>query len=218
MAEIAKFLKPVEGTLPRFVEKNLNGLVTRRGDQLVPRTWANLGVGFNPAFLSGVAGLTAAGNAVLHEGEGAKFELQPVPTPGLSEIVIEVDGQVLRYRNGPQPWTGFTWPNATGNSVQGARIQVVSFSGVSTSVANFGGRLGLMRLLNQARVDEHNGGTAMLEWRFKAANAGLERLAGGESEGELVHFNFRVVSGANPLSLSGFRRLGLPEKITNKGG
>jgi len=217
MAEIAKFLKPGEGTLPRFVDKQLSGLVTRRGDQLVPRTWANLGVGFNPAFLSGVARLTTAGNAVLQEGEGAKFELQPVPTPGFSEILIEVDGQVLRYRNGPQPWTGFTWPNAPGTSAQGARIQVVSFSGVSTSVANCGGRLGLMRLLTQARVDEHGGDTAQLEWRFKVGSSGLERVTSSEAEGESVRFNFRLVSGANPLSLSGLRRLGLPEKITNKG-
>lgn len=217
MAEIAKFLKPGEGILPRFVDKQLSGLVSRRGEQLVPRTWANLGVGFSPAFLAGVVRLTTAGNAVLQEGEGARFELQPVPTPGLSEILIEVDGQVLRYRNGPQPWVGFSWPNAPGSSAQGARIQVVSFAGVSTSVANFGGRLGLMRLLTQARVDEHGGDTAQLEWRFKAAGAGLERVANGDAEGDAVRFNFRVVSGANPLSLSGLRRLGLPEKITNKG-
>ena len=219
MADIAKFLKPVEGVLPRFVEKNLGGLITRRGDQLLPRTWANLGVGFNPAFLSGVSGLMAAGSSVLREGEGARFELQPIPTPGLSEILIEVDGQVLRYRNGPQPWTGFSWPNVPGNSAQGARIQTVSFSGVSTSVANFTGRLGLMRLLNQARVDEHGGGTATLEWRFRAAGERPEPVSSSsEIDGETVRFNFRVVSGANPLSLSGFRRLGLPEKIANRGG
>lgn len=210
MAEIAKFLKPGEGVLPRFVDKQLSGLVTRRGDQLIPRTWANLGVSFNPAFLSGVARLSSAGNAVLQDGDGARFELQPVPTPGLSEIVIEVDGQVLRYRNGPQPWTGFAWPNAPAGSAQGARIQVVSFSGVSTSVANFGGRLGLMRLLAQARVDGNVGDIAQLEWRFKTGRA-------GEIDGEAVRFNFRVVSGANPLSLSGLRRLGLPEKITSRG-
>jgi len=211
MEEIAKFLKPGDGILPRFVDKNLSGLVVRRGDQLVPKTWANLGVGFNPAFLSGVTKLTTAGSSVLQEGEGAKFELQPVPTPGLSEIVVEVDGQILRYRNGPQPWTGFTWPNAPGTSAQGARIQVVSFAGVSTSVANFSGRLGLMRLLAQARVDDHGAGAAQLEWRFKPG------ATGGESDNEAVRFNFRLVSGANPLSLSGLRRLGLPEKITNKG-
>ena len=216
MADIAKFLKPGEGTLPRFVEKSLGGLVTQRGDQLIPKTWANLGVSFSPAFLSGVAGLTKAGNAVLQEGEAAKFELQPVPTPGLSEIVFEVDGQALHYRNGPQSWTGFSWPNVAGNSIQGARIQVVAFSGVSTTVASFGGRLGLMRLLSQSRVDEHADGSALLEWRFTPGanpNAAAERETGGET----VRFNFRLVNGANPLSLSGFRRLGLPEKITNKG-
>lgn len=217
MTEIAKFLKPGEGILPRFVDKQLAGLVTKRGEQLVPRTWANLGVAFNPAFLGGITRLTAAGNAVLQEGEGAKFELQPVPTPGLSEIVIEVDGQLLRYRNGPQPWTSFTWPNAPANTAQGARIQVVSFSGAATSVANFGGRLGLMRLLAQARVDEHGGDTAQLEWRFKAAPGALQRTAAGDGEGEVVRFNFRLVSGANPLSLSSLRRLGLPEKITVRG-
>lgn len=217
MAEIAKFLKPVEGTLPRFVEKNLNGLVTRRGNQLIPRTWANLGVAFTPVFLSGVAGLTAAGDTVLQEGDGAKFELQPVPTPGLSEILIEVDGQALRYRNGPQPWTGFSWPNTVGNGVEGARIQIVSFAGVSTSVANFNGRLGLMRLLSQARVNEQNGSSAVLEWRLPPAVATSAGTAANEPVGDTVRFNFRAVSGANPLSLSGFRRQTLPEKITNRG-
>lgn len=211
MEEIARFLKPGDGILPRFIDKNLSGLVVRRGDQLIPKTWAKLGVGFNPAFLSGVTKLTTAGSSVLQEGAGAKFELQSIPTPGLSEIVVEVDGQILRYRNGPQPWTGFTWPNAPGTSAQGARIQVVSFAGVSMSVANFPGRLGLMRLLAQAKVDEHGAGTAQLEWRFRPG------ATGGESENDSVRFNFRLVSGANPLSLSGLRRLGLPEKITNKG-
>jgi len=218
MDDIAKFLKPVEGVLPRFIDKNLSGLVTKRNEQLIPRTWANLGISFNPAFLSGVSRLTLAGNSVLQEGEGARFELQPVPTPGLSEILIEVDGQVLRYRNGPQPWTGFTWPNAPGAGAQGSRIQVVSFAGVSSSVANFSGRLGLMRLLTQAQVDGHGSDTAQLVWRFKPAASVGESGAASGSDGDAIRFNFRMVSGANPLTLSGLRRLGLPEKIANRGG
>jgi len=215
MADIAKFLKPGEGTLSRFVDKNLTGLVTKRGDALVPRTWANLGVSFNPGFLAGVSRLTSIGTAVLQEGDGAKFELQPVPTPGLSEILVEVDGQVLRYRNGPQPWAAFTWPNGAAGSAQGARLQVVSFAGAATSVANFAGRLGLMRLLSQARVDDHGGQTALLEWRFKSSRQGVEKVSTAEADNEVVRFNFRMVSGANPLSLSGLRRVGLPDKVTN---
>lgn len=218
MDDIAKFLKPGDGVLPRFIEKHLAGLVTKRNEQLIPRTWANLGVSFNPAFLSGVSRLTVAGNSVLQEGEGARFELQPVPTPGLSEILIEVDGQVLRYRNGPQPWSGFTWPNAPGNNAQGSRIQVVSFSGVSRSVANFPGRLGLMRLLTQAQVDGHGSDSAQLVWRFKPTGNAAESASGAAGEGDIIRFNFRMVSGANPLTLSGLRRLGLPEKIANRGG
>lgn len=213
MSDISKFLKPGEGTLAKFVNMHLAGLVTRRGEQLVPRTWANLGVSFSPAFLSGVSALSSVGNSVLQEGDAARFELQPLPTPGLSEILIELDGQVLRYRNGPQLWTGFSWPNAQA-SIQGARLQVVSFAGVSTSMANHGGRLGLMRLLTQARVEDRGNGSATLEWRFdpRSGNA----AAGGGADG-VVRFNFRVVSGANPLSLSGLRSLSLPERVTIRG-
>lgn len=221
MGDIAKFLKPGEGILPKFVDKNLAGMVSRRGDSLVPRTWANLGVSFSPAFLNGVARLSTIGNAVLQEGDGARFELQPIPTPGLREILIEVDGQVLHYRNGPQPWAGFSWPNPANPNVQASRIQAVSFSGISTSVANFTGRLSLMRLLAQAKADNPTSPTVQLEWRFRKNRSGLEpvsaseQTAAGDADSDVVRFNFRMVSGANPLSLSGLRRLTLPEKITN---
>lgn len=213
MADIARFLKPGEGTLARFLDRQLAGLVVRRGEQWTPRTWAGLGIRFSPAFLTGVARLNAVATAVLQEGDGAKFELQPVPTPGLSEILIEVDGQVLRYRNGPQPWAGFQWP-LQGNAPQGARIQVVSFSGASSSVANYSGRLGLMRLLTQARVTPVSGATSQLEWPLRTPRAAGD-AAGAGRDAEVVRFNFRMVSGANPLALAGLRRLGLPDTVTN---
>lgn len=221
MADIAKFLKPGEGILPKFVEKNLAGLVSRKGDMLLPRTWANLGVGFNPAFLNGVARLSTAGSAVLQEGEGARFELQPIPTPGIREITIEVDGQALHYRNGPQPWTVFSWPNPANPNAPSSRIQAVSFTGVSTSVANYTGRLSLMRLLAQAKADNPTSPTVQLEWHIRKPGAGLEQVSASESlsdggvGNDVVRFNFRMVSGTNPLSMSGLRRLTLPEKITN---
>lgn len=207
VADIARFLKPGEGTLARFLDRHLAGLVVRRGEQWVPRTWAGLGVRFHPAFLAGVERLTAVANGVLVEGEGARFELQPVPTPGLSEILIEIDGQVLRYRNGPQAWMAFRWPAGEG-AAQGARIQVVSFSGASSSVAHHSGRLGLMRLLTEARVTPLAGATQQLEWRLPAP-------PGGGEGAQVVRFNFRMVSGADPLALAGLRRLGLPETVAH---
>ncbi|WP_217900126.1 type VI secretion system membrane subunit TssM [Noviherbaspirillum humi] len=219
LPDIAKFLKPKEGILARFIDKNLSGLVMRRGEALVPRTWAGLGINFNPAFLSGVARFSAAASAALQEGEASRFELQPVPTPGLSEISLEIDGQAVKYRNGPQIWTGFSWPGVPEGAAQGARIQTVSFSGAANTVAGFDGRLGLLRLLAAARNENPGAATVQLEWRHTGGRGAGEkatigqRPAGGDGDAGVVRFNFRMVSGANPLAFVGLRNLALPDKV-----
>lgn len=211
MSDIAKFLRPGDGVLPRFVDQNLGALVAKRPEGLVGRTWANVGVRFNPSFLNGLSRLLATGSAVLQEGDGSHFELQPIPTPGLSEILIEIDGQVLRYRNGPQPWVAFNWPN--NNQNQGARLKAVSFGGVSTQIANYNGRLGLMRLLADARALQPTQNSGTVEWRFKPVR--VDGKDTGKGEMETIRFNYRPVSGANLLALSNLRGTSLPQRITN---
>jgi type VI secretion system protein ImpL len=211
MSDIAKFLRPGDGVLPRFVDQQLGTLVAKRPDGLVGRTWANVGVRFNPTFLSGMSRLLTTGAAVLQEGDGSHFELQPIPTPGLSEILIEIDGQVLRYRNGPQPWVAFSWPN-NGQS-QGARLQAVSFAGVPTQIANYNGRLGLMRLLAEARALRPADSSSTVEWRFKPVRP--DGKESSKTEMESIRFNYRPVSGANLLALSNLRGMALPQRITN---
>lgn len=199
MAEMGKFFKPGEGLLSRFVSQQIGSLAVLRGETLVPRTWANLGLRFNPNFLSGAGKLMSA-SASLQEGDNAKFELQPVPTSGLSEIVLEIDGQPLRYRNGPQTWITFSWPGS--GNVQGARLQVISNAGANTEVANFPGRMGLMRLLTMARATDASGQGGQLQWKVSA------------KDDTTVRFNFHPVSGTNPLALASLRRLTLPERVT----
>jgi type VI secretion system protein ImpL len=211
MSDIAKFLRPGDGVLPRFVDQYLGALVVRRSDGLTARTWANMGVHFSPTFLSGISRLLIAGSTALQEGDGSHFELQPIPTPGLSEILLEIDGQVLRYRNGPQPWVAFNWPNPAQS--QGARLQAVSFSGVPTQVANYNGRLGLMRLLADARALRPTDGSSTVEWRFKPIRS--DGKESGKQDTASIRFNYRPVSGANLLALSNLRGLSLPQRITH---
>lgn len=201
LADIARFLKPGDGTLDKFIDKYLSGLVIKRGRDLLPRTWGNQGLAFSPAFLAGAQRLSLAGSSLMQEGgDISRFELQPVPTPGLSEITIEIDGQVLRYRNGPQPWQTFTWPADGGG---GARIQAVAFNGAATVVASEPGRMALMRLISASRLIGHDMSAGQLEWRFR-----------GTGNADAVRFNFRMISGANPLQVSGLRGISLPARIT----
>ncbi|WP_047391520.1 type VI secretion system membrane subunit TssM [Chitinibacter sp. ZOR0017] len=204
MGDIAKLLKPNEGALGKFKEKYLTGLIIEQAGGFVPRSWANMGIKFNPAFLTGFSRLDALGSSnQLAELDNAKFELQPVPTPGLSEITLVVDGQEIKYRNGPQPWQTFAWPN--NNGAQGARIQVVAFNGASAVVTNHPGRMGWLKLVSQAQVEKQDADSAVLSWKIRKGDAG---------EAEVVRFNYRAVSGVNPLQLNGLRKLSLPERVT----
>lgn len=205
VVEMSRFFKPGDGLLARFVSQQLGTLVSLKGDSVTPRTWGAQGVRFNPTFLAGMSRLVAASGA-FQEGESARFELQPVPTPGLSEIAIEIDGQPLRYRNGPQVWKAFAWPG--GSAVSGARLQVTAFNGTTSDVASFGGRLAFMRLLTTARaVDGGALGSGQLQWRAKGAS--------GNDDGPLIRMNFRHVGGANPLAILALRRLALPATVTH---
>ena len=207
LADIAKFLKPVEGTLHRFLEKHLGPLVSLQGDRLVPRTWGGHAPGFSEAFLQDVARLCSA-SATLQEGTATRFEVQPVPTPGMREIVLEIDGQKLAYRNGPQTWTAFSWPGET--SHQGARIQLVAQDGATAQVHNAPGRLGFLRLVEQAWTDAPAAPEHALEWTFRPTDRGPEAL-----EPCRVRVNFRMVSGPDPLRFLALRHHTLPARATH---
>lgn len=200
LADIARFTRP-DGTLARFFNRHLDGLVVRRGEQLTPRTWGNQGLRFNASFLSGVGRLSVLGDKLSEDGADGRFELRPMPTPGLSEISVEIGGKMLRYRNGPQPWQEFKWPGD--DDRRGARIQVVDFGGAAAVVASQVGRMGFLRLLGDASKQEFGDGTAQLAWRVD-----------GERGDRAVKMLFRNLSGVSPLQLSSLRRLSLPERIT----
>jgi len=210
LADLHAFLKPGEGVLPTFMTTYLGQLVAVQGDRLVPRLWAGRGPAFRDDFLAGVSRLCNAAT-VLREAAVSRFELQPVPTPGLKEILLEIDGQRLHYRNGPQAWTPFSWPGPA--SYQGARLQGVTLEGAAVPVQNAPGRLGLLRILEQARTFEPGGSMHTLEWPIGA----LPRpVKDSERPGSaLVRFNYRLVGGPDPLRLSALRHHSLPPKATH---
>jgi type VI secretion system protein ImpL len=193
------------GTVDKFVEDYLKGLVVKRGGQFVPRTWADLGVRLNPQFMTIVGRMSSLGGAMTRSGAGesSRFELRPIPIPGIAEIIVEIDGQTLRYRNGPQPWQVFNWP---GGDSQGARIQVVANNGVVSTVSSQPGNMGLMRMIGEStRKLDASMATGQLEWRFK----GPEGI-------QSVKLDFRATGGLNPMQLAGLGSVNLPRRITQQ--
>ncbi len=168
-AEIAQFFGP-EGAIGKFVTTTLGSLVIRRGDLLSPRAWGDQGLTLSPDFVNGFAQWVAplSGGAAAGAGAGGSaqpqtlFQILPQPVSGLTEYMVEIDGQQLRYRNTPPQWSNFVWPNAQGTP--GAKITAVTFDGRTVELINEPGNFGLERLLSTAQRTRLPDGSFELTW------------------------------------------------------
>ncbi|GAA0751257.1 type VI secretion system membrane subunit TssM [Ideonella azotifigens] len=167
--EVARVFGP-SGGVAKFASEALGPLVTRRGDAISPRLWANQGLHLRTEFVNGfptwVATLDgAAGNAGGAAAAGSAqsaFQLLPLGAPGFLEYTVEIDGQALRYRNGAAQWTNFVWPNA--NGAPGVRITGLTPDNRTVEVFSAPGAFGFERLIEAAQVSKLPDGVRELRW------------------------------------------------------
>lgn len=170
-AEIAKVFGP-DGSIAKFTEKTLGPLINRAGDHLRPRTWADMGVRLAPEFttqfggwvapLSGASAGGSSSGATTAGADQTVFQLLPQAAPGLTEYTVEIDGQVMRYRNTAASWTHFVWPSTQG--APGVRISGQTFDGKTVEFINFPGRFGLEKMVNSATRRRLDPSTFELKW------------------------------------------------------
>ncbi|HSW04153.1 type VI secretion system membrane subunit TssM [Aquabacterium sp.] len=177
--EIAKVFGP-DGAVAKFANDALGPLVVRRGDSIAPRGWLDMHMRLRPEFstqfaswvapLDGAAGTSSAGSSGAGNGGGGgagaaaqtSFQILPQGAPSLTEYTIEIDGQVLRYRNNAPVWTPFVWPNPAG--APGARITGVTLDGRVIELLNVPGRFGLQRMFETAERKKLADGSNELSW------------------------------------------------------
>jgi type VI secretion system protein ImpL len=201
-AEIGQVFGP-EGAIAKFVGSSLGTLVVRRGDVLAPRTWAELGISIGPQtlqrFPAWMAPLAAGGVAASTQ---TVFQLLPHVVNGLAEYSVEIDGQVLRFRNGVPQWTSMVYPGPQGAS--GVRISGVTHDGKVVELFSDTGAAGLRRMIDSAARTRKDDGAHELRW---------------SSGGVAVTVDLRITSapGGNQGD-GGFRGMRLPESVAGKGG
>jgi type VI secretion system protein ImpL len=207
-AEIALTFGP-DGAIAKFVQSTMGPLVIRRGDTLAVRTWGDMGLRLNPDFAANLARYVASYNgggasAGAAEQPQTSFQLQPIPTAGLTEYTVEIDGQSLRYRNGLQEWANFVWPGKQGQP--GARISAVTADGRSIEIVNFPGQFGLEKLVDAAQKKKLDNGQFVMSW---------------EGNGFRIAANFKLISDARAgssapgaaASSAGLRGMKLPATV-----
>jgi type VI secretion system protein ImpL len=209
-AEISKFFGP-EGSISKFGSETLGPLVVRHGDKLTARSWADFGLRLRPELMQSfpvwVEPLGAAESTASSTGSGMKtsFQILPIPTPGMLEYTLEIDGQKLRYQNQNPTWQNFVWP--AGQGAPGVvRIQGVTTAGQSLDFVNEIGIYGLEKMVASAARSKKTDGSFELRWG---------------KEPQLVAVQFRTTSSPNssgqmPSASKRLLGLALPASVVGK--
>ena len=152
LAELSAWFGPEQGPVWSFYSTSLAGRIARNGSRF---ELVDAGAASTVAYASRVPGFLThyadVGTVLFPPGSREprfEFEVQIDGTPGVSEILLVVDGQRLSYRNGPQQWTALVWPGPDGDPGASIRAKGVGKQGEVVRA----GEWGLWRLLGEASI------------------------------------------------------------------
>jgi len=165
LPELARFLRPQGGLISSFLSAQLAGVLELQGDQWVPAATGNQALAFDPDFLKAVNTLQRISGHLLVQGEPEyRFEFRPIPTPGITDTLLTLDGQTLHYFNQRETWQALRWPAKTPQE-QGTRLEWQTEDAGTNKNFEFNGRWGLLRMLERARVEPVDDATYQLTWQ-----------------------------------------------------
>ncbi|MDE1180313.1 ImcF-related family protein [Paraburkholderia sp.] len=187
LPELARFIRPQGGVIATFLATQLAGVIELQGDQWLPVA-GDATLAFDPAFLKAVNTLQRVSAHLLAQGEPIyRFELRPVPTPGVTDTLLTLDGQTLHHYNQPETWHSLTWPSRD-LQTPGTRLQwQTEHAGTSKNV-EYAGRWAFVRMLERARVEPIDGATYQLTWQASPDTPGHpfhDELAPQSTEGQI---------------------------------
>jgi type VI secretion system protein ImpL len=237
LPELARFLRPQGGLIDTFLSTQLAGALQLQGDQWVPSSGGAGGGStaraFDPAFLKAINTLQQIAGHMLAQGETQfVFGLKPVPTPGITDTLLTLDGQTLHYYNQVESWSTMTWPSGEPQKA-GTRLEWQTDTAGTNKSFEFPGRWALVRLLERAKVDPVDGATYQLTWQAKPESAdpksgvtkadGLTDLAAQVAHEPLapapsdmarpLRYLIHTDVGQGPMELLALRGFVLPSRI-----
>jgi type VI secretion system protein ImpL len=128
-----------------------------------------------------------------------KLEFKPVALDtSITQLVIDIDGQVLKYSHGPQVPTAVQWPGPKGTSQVRLQVSPPGASG-SPSAHVFEGPWALFRLLDRAQIQP----TSQPE----------KMLATFNLEGRRAQFEIISGSVQNPMKLPELEQFRCPGRL-----
>ncbi|WP_235527567.1 ImcF-related family protein [Burkholderia sp. Leaf177] len=175
--ELARFIRPRGGLIASFLSTQLAGVLELRGDRWVEANTRGGALTFDPEFLRVMNILQRVGGHWMPEGEARyRFDLKPIPTPGITDTVLTLDAQKLHYYNQRERWQGLQWPS-NDPQIVGTRLQWQTETAGTSKNFEFGGRWALVRMLERAKIEPIDDATFQLTWQAEPDTRGMRAVA-----------------------------------------
>jgi type VI secretion system protein ImpL len=171
LADMSDFFRPTDGAYWSFVQNELAPFLAEGRRSWTQKSWLDQSPGFNDDFLRSLARARTISDSLFRRGQDEpeiRFSVYPMPTRGLSEMFLEANGQNYRYRNEPQEWRPFRWPN--GEEKVGARVHGIAGKGAARGQLEFDGVWGIFHLLEEAKTTRENGTEFLSSWELRSTD------------------------------------------------
>ncbi len=207
LSTLSLFLLPDQGTLDAFYKKELQMFLDDTGSGYSPRSLRNERLALSSSFLEFLWKMKNIRQALFPPGVSeisVRFKLTPYATAGVTESLLEIQGQSLRYRNEPPVAHPMSWPSKS--ELPQTRLSVsLGESGTRAVIPAVEGEWALFRLLDQARVTAQSADT--YDVYFSVPRSDAE-----------IRYRLEAESARNPFARDFFKGATCPVYVTRQTG
>jgi len=167
LGELIDYFQPKQGAFWKFYDARLAPFLNDARGGLRPRVWLDGGVAVSDEALRAIDVARQVTDSFFPrnaQDPRVEFQVRIHPTPGLEEIVLEVDEHRERYRMTPEEWVPLSWPGAYGSGK--AAIEAVPIGRGQRRTLRFDGAWALFRLLDQATITGQSRTAFEAKWRI----------------------------------------------------
>jgi type VI secretion system protein ImpL len=185
LADLAEFYRPSSGILWAFYDAVLKREVTQVGSkfQLVMTNNTSMYNNELVRFLDRSFALTTVLFPARAEKPRVDFEVRVRPSPGIAQVLLTIDGQLVDFHNGPEKWIRITWPGEGGKP--GAQMRVKG-ANIDETLGQEG-EWGLFRLLDKGTISANPGERFFTaRWRLHTQNDVTVDIRPARSENPFV--------------------------------
>jgi type VI secretion system protein ImpL len=170
IADLVEFYRPGSGILWAFHDAAMKRDVLQVGGQFQLAPGSGVGSSYNGElvrFLNRSSHLTSVLFPPRAEKPRVDFEVRVRPSPGIAQVLLTIDGQLIDFHNGPEKWVPITWPGPNGKPGANMRVKGERIDEVLTQ----DGEWGLFRLFEKGTVTGNPGERFFtVSWRLHTQN------------------------------------------------